>query len=264
MDLSSDLLLSDRYYFIRVSWTHNPMPTNSQMYLYINGELKAQADISECYLDPYYLYFGAKDNTREFLIEEFIAYVTNFEILSSAGTYGFAKNNFWPFLPQDFRDTEDVLMLPNFNSIVNNYSDDSFVQEETVFHLYAQTVNTQNMFYIKLTSDKIVRSIENIYALDGSHVVTNVVNLGTNNVSIQVYDQTVQQIIVVATLELSKGCGGVDVPTEILQACIMKYDDESDNYKYNLNVYKEVSLQIIIQKNHVKYLYTLLNDLMEI
>ena len=247
VDLTSELLKANQYYHFRLSWTEEPMPTNGQIYLYINGNLKAQTDCSACHLVARTLKIGSSSNTSDkgFLIEEFIGYNKNFETLSLQGTmYGYAKNRFWPMIPYDFINAETLLM-PSFNGVVNNYSDNAYVQKDTVFHLkYDESVNLKT-FYINLCSDKIVRSIDNVYDLKGKTVTGVWTGLGTNACVFKTYDQTIEQIVVTATIELSSGCGGQDVATEILSAAIVKYDEEADNYDYNLNLSEEVSFNDI-------------------
>lgn len=247
VDLTTDLLKANQYYHIRLAWTEDPMPTNGQIYLYINGSLKAQSDCAPCHLVAKNLIIGDSKNTSEkgFLIEEFIGYSKNFEILSLLGSmYGYAKNTFWPMIPTDFINS-DTLLMPSFNSVVNNYSDNAYTQKDTIFHCEYDKKSSLKTFNINLCSDKLIKSIEKVYDLTGKNVVGLWSGIGTNSVMFKPYDQTVEQIIVQATIELSNGCGGQDMPTEILSASIVKYDEEADNYDYKLNLTEEVSFNDI-------------------
>ena len=247
VDLTQTIIKSNQYYHIRASWTEDPMPTNGQIYLYINGSLCAQSDYNPCSLVAYKFSIGnnANINTKGFLIEELICYSTNFEILSMNGSnFGYAKNKFWPMLPNDFMNS-NTLLMPSFNSITNNFSDNAHVQKDTIIHRTYDKTQSLKTFTILLNSDKIIRSVEYIYDLSGNIVTGVLSGLGTNSITFKPYDQTIEQILFQCTLELSSGCGGQDMPTKILSAAIVKYDEEATNYDYNLNLNQEVSFNDI-------------------
>ena len=247
MDMSKDIITANQIYHVRISWTETPMPANGKIYLYINGTLKAQANCILSSLVATTLRIGDEQNTsvKGFLIEELYAYSKNFEILALANsTYAYAKNNFWPRIPYDFIHS-DTLLMPSFNSIVNNYSDNAYIQRDTVFHLHYDTTLTQKHFYIKLSSDKIVRAITQTYDINGAIVIGTWSGIGTSTASFVPNDNTIEQIIVHASIELSHGCGGQDVPTDICSAAIIEYSDEANNYEYDLNIVQEVSFNDI-------------------
>lgn len=243
VDLSEHLLIANQYYHIRISWTNENIPTCGQIFTYINGTLISQANYSKCYLSAYKLNIGSTENTSNtgFLIDELIGYSKNFEILSSnSELYGYTKNKFWPMLPQDFINS-NTLLMPSFNSIINNYGDCAYLQKNTIQHLKYDKTLTLKTFYLIFNSDKYINSIENVYSLTGDIITGVWTGIGTNSAMFKPYDQTQTEVIVQCTIGLSSGCGGQDMPTEILAASITKYDDGDGNYNYSLINEEEVS-----------------------
>ena len=243
VDLTSTQIIANRYYHVRLAWTVDPMPLNGQTFIYLNGKLSAQADCNQCHLVATKLVVGSSTNTSELgvLLDTLIGYSRSFEVLSSSNAlYGYAKNSFWPMLPKDFVNG-DSLLMPSFNKILNNFGDNAHDQADTIIHLHNDPSATLNTFHLVLNSDKLVRSVQSVYDLQGSTVTGVWTNLGTSSATFMPYDQTVDQVVVQATVSLSPGCGGQDMPTEILAAAVVNYDDVATNYDYNLNLTGEVS-----------------------
>lgn len=248
VNLSTTLLKSHQYYHMRISWTNKPMPLNGMIYLYINGQIVAQSEISPCKLVANYLTIGGTCNTdKGFLIEQFIGYNKNFEILAMQGTdYGYAKNSFFPMLPYDFT-YSDTLLLPSFNGYVNNYGDNPYTQTQVTTELNPSAeTSTGKTFELSVSSDKKIVSIDKVYNYETHKLYTlsnySVENRGTEaKIIFTTAFSSIRKIIVEFTLELNAGCGGQDIPTEILNAAWMKYDDEAVNFDYKLNIAQEVS-----------------------
>jgi len=248
MNLSTNLINENQYYHFRIAWTNKPMPINGMIYFYVNGTIRAQAEISPCKLIANYLEIGGDTNTNEgFTIEHLIGYRSNFEILAMQGIdYGYAKNNFWSMLPYDFM-YSDTLLLPSFNGIVNNLGDNAYTQKQVTIEIDPNSDTSHGkVFEFKVSSDKKIKNIDKVYNYENQKVYTtanySVQNNG-NNVKIIFENEytLIRRIVVEMTIELSPGCGGADLPTEILNAGLLKYDDEAENFDYNLNVIEEVS-----------------------
>ena len=262
INLSQDLIKANQYYYIRISWTDKPMPLNGMAYVYINSIMKAQMEIPKCKLTAQYLKVGGVANSNKgFLISNLIGYKKNFELLMMEGSkYGYAKNKFWPMLPKDFM-YSDTLLMPGFNGIVNNYGDDSFTQVQMTLELAPYSTTAGKRFKFEVSSDKKIVSIDKVYNYENDKLYIYQTNydviiddVATNNqageiihygsVAEVVFQNTyaaVKKIVIEATIQLSTGCGGQDIATEVLGATMMKYDDEDDNYYYPLRMTEEVS-----------------------
>ena len=248
MNLSTDLIKQNHYYYFRISWTNKPMPINGMVYFYVNGTIRAQMEIAPCKLIAKYLEIGGETNSNTgFLIEHLIGFKRNFEILAMQGSdYGYAKNNFWSMIPYDFM-FNDTLLLPSFNGFVNNLGDNAYIQRQVTFELNPNSDTSHGkVFEFKVSSDKKIKSIDKVYNFENQKLYTtlnySVVNSG-NNVKIIFENEytLINKIVVEATIELSAGCGGEDLPTEILSAAWLQYEDEAENFDYKLNIKEEVS-----------------------
>lgn len=248
VDLSTELIKSHQFYHFRIAWTNKPMPINGMIYFYINGQIKAQAEIATCKLVASYLKIGGQSNTdKGFLIDSMIAYNTNFEILAMQGSeYGYAKNTFFPMLPNDFIHS-DTLLLPAFNGYVNNLGDNAYTQQKVTTELFPiSETSSGKTFTLSVSSDKKIKSIDKVYNYETHQLYTlanySVVNNGNSaKIVFTTSFNSIKKIIVEFTLELNTGCGGQDIPTEILGATWVKYEDEADNYDYGLHNKAEVS-----------------------
>lgn len=247
VDLTSTQIIANRYLHLRLSWTNDPMPLNGQIFIYINGKLKAQADYNECHLTATTLTVGSSSNLTNngALLDTLIGYSRSFEVLSSNNAlYGYAKNSFWPMLPKDFI-AGDALLMPSFNRVVDNLGDNAHDQADTIFHVKYDQTQTLRTFTVNVNSDKRIKSVQTVYDLTGVVVPGVWTGLGTSTATFQSYSQLVDQVLVQATVSLSPGCGGQDMPTEILAAGVVTYDDTADNYDYGLNVTSEVSFAAV-------------------
>ena len=253
-NLSERLLIAGRYYHIRMSWTNEPSPVVGQIYLYINSKLVAQGDFSPCYMNAYKLKVGdALNQTNSgFVIENLIGYNNNFELIMGTGTgYSYVVNKFWPMLPKDFMNS-DALIMNGFNSIANNFSDNAFTQEDTIFYVeYNQNENLKT-FNIDLNDDKYIESIQEIYDMSGNKLSDiaygRLDGVGTNHITYKPYDQDIDRVIIQCKICLSTGCGGIDMPTELLAAGFVDYDldvESATNYDYPLYIKQEVSFNDI-------------------
>lgn len=248
VNLGTTLIKSHQYYHMRVSWTDKPMPLNGMIYLYINGKIVAQSEITPCKLVANYLAVGGEGNTdKGFLIEQLIGYNRNFEILAMQGSdYGYAKNTFFPMLPYDFVNS-DTLLMPSFNGFVNNYGDNPYVQTQVTTELAASaTTATGKTFEFSVSSDKRIISIDKVYNYETHKLYTlanySTVNEGTSaKIVFTTAFTSIKKIIVEFTLALNAGCGGQDMPTEILGASWMAYDEEAENFDYGLHMTQEIS-----------------------
>lgn len=248
MNLSTDLIKANQYYYFRISWTNKPMPINGMVYLYVNGTIRAQAEIATCKLVANFLEIGGETNSNKgFLIEQLVGFKKNFEVLAMQGAdYGYAKNTFFPMIPQDFM-FSDTLLLPSFNGFVNNFGDNAYTQRQVTVELnHNEDTTNGKVFEFKVSSDKKITSIDKVYNYENQKLYTNLnysVENNGNNVRIVFATafSSINKIVVEMTLELSSGCGGQDLPTEILGAAFLKYDDEAENFNYGLNIAQEVS-----------------------
>ena len=254
LNLSENLLIAGRYYHIRLAWTSEASPVVGQIYLYINSKLKAQADFSPCYMTATKLKIGDLSNqvNSGYVIENLVGYNTNFELIMGTGTgYSYVVNRFWPMLPKDFMNS-DALIMNGFNSVVNNFSDNAFTQKDTIFYLEYDPNEHLKTFRIELNDDKYIESIQEIYDMKGNKlndIAYGVLDgVGTNNVIYKPYDQDTDKIIVQCTVCFSPGCGGIDMPTEILSAGFIDYDLDAEtavNYDYPIYIKQEVSFNDI-------------------
>ena len=253
-NLSEKLMTAGRYYHLRMSWCAEASPVVGQIYLYLNGKLIAQGDYSPCYMKAYKLKIGDETNqvNAGFVIENLSGYSTNFELVMGSGTgYAYVVNNFWPMLPKDFIQS-DALIMPGFNSVTNNFSDNAFTQKDTIFCVEYDTTEHLKTFKIDLNDDKYIESIQEIYDMEG-HKLSDISygrvdGVGTNHLIYRPYDQDLDKIIVHCTICLSPGCGGIDMPTEILSAALISYDHDAEsvsNYDYPLVIEQEVSFNDI-------------------
>ena len=248
-NLSETLMISGRYYHVRLSYNENPSPVIGQIYVYLNGSLIAQSNCSVSYLTPYRFKIGDLRNTTNpgFVIEEVLMYNRCFEVVMGSGTgYSYMVNNFWPMLPHDFLES-DTLLAPSFDSIINNLSDNEFEQEDTVFYREYDKDVSLKTFTISLNSDRYISEINAIYDMSGNNLTDSIYGkcegLGTNIVQFKPYDQSLEKVVIHCKVCFPAGCGGLDMPTEILAAGIVKYDlDMPDsNYDYPLDIIEEVS-----------------------
>jgi len=257
VNLSDKLIISGRYYHIRISWCNEPSPVVGQIYVYINTKLVAQADYSRCYLKAARLKIGDSMNQYSpgFIIDNFVAFNNNYELIMGSGTgYTYVVNKFWPMIPKDFSNY-NTLLMPGFNSIVNNYSDNAFTQKDTIFYINKNEEENLATFEINLNEDKYVESITEIYDMDGNKLSNitygRVEGVGTNHVIFYPYNQDLERVIIQCVVCLSPGCGGIDMPTKINGAAIVKYDMDADtvaNYEYPLYIEQEVSFNDINSK----------------
>ena len=244
MDLTSDLLVGRRFHHVRISWTSTPMPLNGQIFLYVNGKLKAQADFLPTRLVAEQLILGHAEDSPEcqVIIDTLIGYNKHFETIASNSAYSYARNRFWPKLPGDFLNG-DTLLLPQFNGIVNHLSDNA-ADQLTVLALEKVEGESPVTFRVSMNADKVVNSVHStVDGYTGEFVDGVWTDLCTNKPVFQPYSQTVSKVFVTCTVTSEPGKGGQDMPVEVVSAGIVDYTAEDDviNYEYALNLMEEVS-----------------------
>lgn len=155
-----------------------------------------------------------------FILEEVAVYKISKEVATSNGIYNYISNTFWPGLPNDFI-ANKALIYPSFNSIHNTYSDTLKFQHKIVQEIEGQS----GVFTLvpPLGYDIYMEPI--IYHPDGQ--INNLGELVTlpgswkkvkANWVFDALDTTISRGIVLYSLATKNGCGGEDLPNEILAA----------------------------------------------
>jgi len=222
VDLSNTLLMAKNIYHIRLSWSSDESILESN--IYVNGKLVGPGFYKENLLDErnYLLQIGNIEelNSAGFVIENITIYDAVFEN---------EMNEYWPGLPQDVI-YGDSLLLPSFNSTLNNFSDNGTIQTTTsIIEADGEPVDGVTTFTFKIPYGKDIDVSEpvKVYNTIGNEVDGIWVDLDTDIATFST-TESVTKIVIQYNLIVPPGNGGYDLPNEILAAGIVTMDDDNN------------------------------------